>query len=206
MFKRSLIFIHRWLGVALCVLFLLWFPSGIGMMYFPMPSVTPAARLERLPVLDRSKVVVPPGEAAAKLGVDIDDLRLELIRWTAGVSRGPGGGPGALCRHRRRTGRGLDRDGAARRVGVDRTASQRARAVEEVTEVDQWTLQTRLGELSPVFKYSWPNGEQVYVSQATGEVVQYTTTVSRIGAYLVRSRTGSTSRRSASTGRSGAGS
>ena len=52
MFKRSLIFIHRWLGVALCLLFLLWFPSGIGMMYFPMPSVTPAARLERLPVLD----------------------------------------------------------------------------------------------------------------------------------------------------------
>ena len=57
-------------------------------------------------------------------------------------------------------------------------------SVEEVTEVDQWTLQTRLGTLSPVFKYSWPNGEQVYVSQATGEVVQYTTTASRIGAYL----------------------
>ena len=31
---------------------------------------------------------------------------------------------------------------------------------------------------------AWPNGEQVYVSQATGEVVQYTTTASRIGAYL----------------------
>ncbi len=57
-------------------------------------------------------------------------------------------------------------------------------SVEEITEVDQWTLQTRLGELSPVFKYSWPNGEQLYVSQATGEVVQYTTTMSRIGAYL----------------------
>jgi hypothetical protein len=30
--KRSLIFIHRWLGVALCVLFLLWFPTGIVMI------------------------------------------------------------------------------------------------------------------------------------------------------------------------------
>ena len=35
-----------------------------------------------------------------------------------------------------------------------------------------------------MFKYSWPNGEQVYVSQSSGEVVQYTTTASRIGAYL----------------------
>jgi hypothetical protein len=25
---RVLLFVHRWLGVALCVLFLLWFPSG----------------------------------------------------------------------------------------------------------------------------------------------------------------------------------
>ena len=95
---RSLIFIHRWLGVALCVLFLLWFPSGIGMMYFPMPSVTPESRLERLPVLDSSKVVVPPADAAEKLGVEIDDLRLSslilavgfwpwYVRRTTGVSR-----------------------------------------------------------------------------------------------------------------------
>ena len=41
MVKRALIFVHRWLGIGLCLLFLLWFPSGIGMMYFPMPSVTP---------------------------------------------------------------------------------------------------------------------------------------------------------------------
>ena len=70
MVKRALIFVHRWLGIALCLLFLLWFPSGIGMMYFPMPSVTPAARFERLPVLQASKVMLSPGEAAEKLGVD----------------------------------------------------------------------------------------------------------------------------------------
>ena len=28
MLKRSAIFVHRWLGVALCLFFLLWFPSG----------------------------------------------------------------------------------------------------------------------------------------------------------------------------------
>jgi hypothetical protein len=35
-----------------------------------------------------------------------------------------------------------------------------------------------------VWKYSWPNGEQVYVSGSDGEVVQYTTSGSRLGAYV----------------------
>ena len=38
--------------------------------------------------------------------------------------------------------------------------------------------------LRPLWKYSWPNGEQVYVSETSGEVVQYTTTGSRLGAYV----------------------
>jgi hypothetical protein len=186
MFKRSLIFIHRWLGVALCVFFLLWFPSGIGMMYFPMPSVTQTDLLQRLPVLDASKVVVSPGEAATKLGVDIDDLRLSSFDGRPAYRVGGGRGDGGPVLYAD-TG---EEQGDASTEMVQRVASAwtgqpaSLASVEELTEVDQWTLQTRLGELSPVFKYSWPNGEQVYVSQATGEVVQYTTTASRIGAYL----------------------
>src|SRR5262249_41638309 len=66
--KRSLIFVHRWLGVALCVLFLLWFPSGIGMMYWDFPSVRPADRLERAPALDPATIKLSPEEAATVLG------------------------------------------------------------------------------------------------------------------------------------------
>ena len=39
-------------------------------------------------------------------------------------------------------------------------------------------------DVKPLWKYSWPNGDQVYISEATGEVVQYTTTASRLGAYV----------------------
>ena len=48
MLKRFAIFVHRWLGVALCLVFLLWFPSGIGMMYWDYPGVSAADRLERV--------------------------------------------------------------------------------------------------------------------------------------------------------------
>jgi hypothetical protein len=186
MLKRSLIFIHRWLGVALCALFLLWFPSGIGMMYFPMPSVTAADRLQRLPALDASRVTMSPAEAAAKLGVNADDLRLSSFDGRPAYRVGDGRGDGGPVLY-------ADTGEEQGEISIDlvqRIASTwtgqpvSTASVEEVRDVDQWTLQTRLGELSPVFKYSWPNGEQVYVSQATAEVVQYTTTASRIGAYL----------------------
>lgn len=43
--KRSLIVVHRWLGVALCLIFLIWFPSGIGMMYWTYPGVSAQDRI-----------------------------------------------------------------------------------------------------------------------------------------------------------------
>ncbi len=186
MFKRSLIFVHRWLGVALCVLFLLWFPSGIGMMYFPMPSVTQADRLQRLPALQASNVVLSPRDAAAKLGVDADDLRLSSFDGRPAYRAGGGrGGDGPVLYADTGEEQGEVSSAMVQRIAAAWTGQPVGSAtVEEVTEVDQWTLQTRLGLISPVFKYSWPNGEQVYVSQATGDVVQYTTTASRIGAYL----------------------
>src|SRR3954471_22265873 len=68
--RHALIFVHRWLGVVLCLLFLLWFPSGIGMMYWDFPSVSPADRLERSPDLDRATIRLPPAEAAQKAGIE----------------------------------------------------------------------------------------------------------------------------------------
>ena len=70
MLKRVLIFVHRWLGVALCLIFLLWFPSGIGMMYWDYPSVSRGDRLERSAALDASTIKLSPAEAAAVLGGD----------------------------------------------------------------------------------------------------------------------------------------
>ena len=45
--KRSLIVVHRWLGAPLSVVFLLWFASGIVMMYRGFPGITAAERLAR---------------------------------------------------------------------------------------------------------------------------------------------------------------
>jgi hypothetical protein len=44
---------------------------------------------------------------------------------------------------------------------------------ESIEEVAQWTV-GGLRSVRPLFKYSWPDGQQVYVNGNTGEVAQYT--------------------------------
>jgi len=184
--KRSLIVVHRWLGVTLCVVFLLWFPSGIGMMYWTFPGVSQADRLERSPALAPAAVKLSPSEAFAKAGGEGQPGQIRLNTFDGRPVYRFGGRGGQQVVYADTGEEQLD----APRELVHRVAAAwtgqpvSAAAVEEITEVDQWTVQSRLGDLRPLWKYSWPNGEQVYVSGNSGEVVQYTTTGSRLGAYV----------------------
>ena len=185
MLKRGLIFVHRWLGIALCLIFLLWFPSGIGMMYWDFPSVGPGDRLEHSPALDPSKVVLSPEEAAAKLDSEQQTGQVRLNTFD--------GRPV----YRFRTERGeaiVYADTGEDQIEVPDAVMNRAASawsgqpisaatIEPVEDADQWTIQSPLRNFFPMTKYSWPDGQQVYVG-ATGEVVQYTTTASRLGAWV----------------------
>jgi hypothetical protein len=186
MLKRALILVHRWLGVALCLVFLLWFPSGIGMMYWDFPSVSAGDRLERAPALDPSKVVLSPSEAAAKLDEGQGRGQVRLNTFDGRPVYRFGGGRGGAAIVYADTG---DEQIDVSKAMMDRVASAwtgqpiTAATIDPVEEVDQWTIQSGLRNLRPLLKYSFPTGEQVYVSGATGEVAQYTTTASRWGAY-----------------------
>jgi hypothetical protein len=183
--KRSLIFIHRWLGITLCVVFLLWFPSGIGMMYWTYPNVSAGDRLERSPALDASTIKLSPAEALKALGVDDPGaIRLNTFDGRPAYRIGGFGGQSIVYADTGDEQLEVPMDmvhrAAAKWTGQDiKTAT-----LEEMTDVDQWTVQTRLVDLQPLYKFSFPNGEQVYISANTGEVEQYTTTGSRWGAYV----------------------
>ena len=194
--KRSLIFLHRWMGVALSVIFLLWFASGIVMMYWSFPEVSARDRRERAPVLNPSQIKLSPEEAYAKLGLDQPPGSVQLTSFDGRpVYRfgGPGGGRGG-----RRGGGGTATvyadDGAIQTevddALIDRVASAWAgKPLSEaqkvsVEEVDQWTVGSQLRTLRPLYKYTFHDGQQIYIGGRDAEVKQYTTTESRFWAYL----------------------
>ncbi len=182
---RVAIFVHRWLGIALCLLFLLWFPSGIGMMYWNFPSVSAADRLERAPALDAATVRLSPAEAWATLGRPEAPSEVRLNTFDGRPAYRFVNGFGEVDIVYADTGEPQAEVSKAMMLRVASVWTGQPPAtptIAEMQDVDQWTVQGLRG--SPVWKYSWPSGDQVYVSQATGEVVQYTNTSSRLGAYL----------------------
>lgn len=44
----AIVLLHRWLGIAFCLLFAMWFASGIVMHFVPFPSLTDAERFAGL--------------------------------------------------------------------------------------------------------------------------------------------------------------
>ena len=191
--KRLLIVVHRWLGVALSVIFMIWFLSGIVMMYWSYPEVSAGDRLERAPRLDPAQITISPEQAFAAVDRTPDSAVVRLgsfdgrpvYRVSGGARGGAGRGAAVAIVY-------AD-DGSVRQV-VDAPMMDRAAAAwsgrprsdatkQRIEEVDQWTVGA-LRNVSPLFKYTWPDGQQVYVNGNTGEVVQYTTTASRFWAYL----------------------
>ncbi len=57
--KRALYLTHRWFGVALCVVFALWFASGIVMMYVEYPELTEEEGTYFLPALNFKRIQLP---------------------------------------------------------------------------------------------------------------------------------------------------
>jgi hypothetical protein len=184
--RRWLIAIHRWVGVVLCLLFMVWFPSAIGMMYWDFPEVTAADRLAHSASLDASSVKLSPAEAYTSLAGQppIADIRLNTFAGRP-VYRFRGRGSEMLVYADTGEVRADVTTEMVSRIASTWTRQPAAAArIELVQDVDQWTVQSGVRRVQPLWKYSWPDGQQVYVSQRSGEVEQYTTTASRLGAYL----------------------
>lgn len=78
---RWLIIGHRWLGIGTCLLFALWFLSGLVMMYVAFPALVAKERLALQERIDWSRVAITPGRVihGLALGEFPRELRLEMI-------------------------------------------------------------------------------------------------------------------------------
>jgi uncharacterized membrane protein len=186
-FKRALIFVHRWMGVLFCLLFLTWFASGIVMMYWQYPQVSAADRLRRAPALDASRIHVSPQHAYARLEIDSPPTGAELVTFDGRPAYRFRIGLGDISMVYADNGQAQEDfpPELTLRLASAWTGQPPSAAKEEDnTEEDQWTVSEEFAELRPLRKYSWPDGQQVYVSTVTGDVVQYTTRGSRLAAYF----------------------
>ncbi len=187
MFRKWLILIHRYLGIALSLLFVVWFVSGITMRYAGgMPRLTPELRLERLPDLDPERVRLSPSQAATRADLEETPDRVTLLTvMDRPAYRFPGGRGTTIFAD---TGERLSDLG----LTEARTIAARFMNLPEgqvhgagmLTRPDQWTLAQ--GRRMPAYKFRIDDASrtELYVSAHTAEVSVLTTRRSRALAWM----------------------
>jgi hypothetical protein len=156
------------------------------MMYVDYPEVTDSDRLAHAQPLDASRVLLTPAQAWTSLRTkgEPDEVRLRMFD----------GRPAYWFRLGKARAFVFADDGKLQtkfppdlnlRTAAAWTGQPAAQAISELmTSEDQWTVGGLYFNYEPLTKYSWPDGQQVYVPSATGEVVQSTTRASRVLNYL----------------------
>jgi len=186
-FKKLLIFLHRYLGILLCLLFVVWFLSGIAMIYVKgMPALTSESRLEHLPLLDFQRINLSPSEAAERALLSEPPPSASLLTImgrpayrfsvpelvtvfadTGDVMNPPGNAESLSI--------------ASRFLNLPESALHHVRVL---TELDQWTIGNR--NLLPLHRISADDAAhtELYVSEQSGEVAVVTTRGSRALAWV----------------------
>jgi hypothetical protein len=182
------IVLHRWMGVVFCLIFLVWFASGIVMVYHRMPEYPAEERLARLAPLAADDIVVDPSKALTAAGLAEYPQRAQLTTY------------GARPVYRFLTNRGWHTvfadDGAvlqpltaADAVGVAGDAfpehRDTARHRATITEPDQWTIGSPFVLTGPlhIVELGDDAGTDVYVASSTGEIELTTDRARRFWGY-----------------------
>lgn len=174
----ALVWCHRWLGVATCLIFAAWFASGAVMLFQPFPSLRHAAQMALQAPVDGDAVAIPPARALRLAGGEAETLRLvqragapAYLVETAGGVRAIDAGSGAA----------LPPLSPRQALKEARRLFGPAAGIAGPFRHDQWVVHNRFDRARPFYRLDGNDaaGTQLYLSARTGELLQRTTRTAR---------------------------
>jgi len=185
--RRWLYVVHRWIGIGTCLLFAMWFMSGVVMMYVAFPQLTDTERLMALPPIVWDKVQVNPDRAMEAAGFTRypRDLRLAMLNEEP-VYRLLGW-DGERQTISAVDGRTIDHVAPEQALAVARHHPNAVRPeLKDTVERDQWSVTARFDSLRPLYLVSLgdSDGTELYISSRNGEIALDTTRTERVWNWL----------------------
>ncbi len=185
---RLLLLIHRYLGIALGVLMVMWCLSGVVMMYVTYPELPETSRLKGLEPIDWGR--------CCRLEDGVLDDAEQIVRFQVEMLAGE-----PVLRVRLASGRRRLIDLADGRAPesvsgeqAERVAADYSRALgywdppqsDGAIDYDEWTVSGEFNSDRPLYRFRIDDAAQteLYVSSTTGQVVQLTTERKRFWNWL----------------------
>lgn len=184
-FRKLISGIHRILGVMLCLLFFMWFVSGIVMIYHSFPRASQTYKLQRQQPLSADNLL----SADTLRNIFPDSAKIESITVEMRFDR-----PAVQLR-------GKDvlesfyMDNIEKVEPFDESVRQKTlqlwcaspiERVDTLYKVDQWIPFGRYNEEMPIYKYYFgdTDSHQLYMTSRDGRVLQFTDKSSRFWAWV----------------------
>jgi len=185
--RRWLYIGHRWIGIVTCLLFVMWFVSGVVMMYVAFPGLSESERLAALPDIAWEKVQLAPDQIMSIAGATRypRDLRLNMLSDEPVYRLTDRGGKRQVISAV--DGRIIEGITPERALAVAQAypSTAAARLLGSVDR-DQWSVTARYDPLRPLFLVSLGDtaGTELYISSRSGEIVLDTTRTERVWNWL----------------------
>ncbi len=179
---RILVLVHRYIGIAMCLLFAMWFASGIVMVFVPYPELQTAERFAGLPPLDLQRCRVDAANAFAGSGLTEapQQVRLTMVGARPAFHFHPW--DGKVRSVYADTGEPLGAVDASLAVDIaDRFMPGQRPSHAAFEEYDQWSVPNHWNVYRPFHRIAMNDaaGTELYVSARSGEVVRDTTRFER---------------------------
>ena len=172
--NRWLTWFHRWAGVVLCLLFALWFASGVVLHFVSFPSLSRGDQHAGSEAIDLSQVFIDPSGALARAPLANDLRLLSVAGRPVYIAEQP---KGAWPRIAGDTGEVLPLFSAVVATTVaERFSRAPTVSVSGPMEYDQWIVHQRFDPYRPFYRVRLNDDARtdLYVSARTGEVLQRT--------------------------------
>jgi uncharacterized iron-regulated membrane protein len=176
--------LHRWLGVVFCLLFTMWFATGIVMHFVPFPALAKAEQFKGLAPFDSSQVAYAPADSIAASKLE-HPTRVRLFARTDGPVYVISAKSGMKALHASDlTPANLESEHLALEIASGH-AYRRGLAGQPtfvgLAQYDQWTVPNGFDPHRPLYRIAVNDeqGHELYVSSTTGEIVQDTTRLQR---------------------------
>jgi PepSY-associated TM region len=187
---RTLILLHRWLGVAFCLLFAMWFASGIVMHFVPFPALPESDRIAGLAPIDIASAGPGPAEAMGASGLS-DVSRVTLLQRSDGPVYLIADSERVVALHAADLSEATVRSQRlALAIATDYAGHRQwdaaAARVAALRAYDQWTVAGNFDRHRPLYRIALGDarGTELYVSSTTGEVVLETAWRQRAWNYV----------------------
>jgi uncharacterized iron-regulated membrane protein len=185
--RRWLYISHRWIGIVTCLLFAMWFVSGVVMMYVAFPGLSEKERLASLPDIAWKNVRLSPDAAmkAAGLTKYPRDLRLTMLADEPVYRLAEWDGK----RHAVSAVDGRRITDISEETALAVAAHHPASAAPKLAGIvdrDQWSVTARYDPLRPLYlvELGDDSGTKLYVSSRSGEIVLDTNRTERVWNWL----------------------